>query len=154
MVATLGPLSSEGFDGDQRLLHRHTDFQFLCMLPPLRRLTRSHTFHESHERMTNAIESANHIGNARLICGPGGTPSSLIIRDNPVCLIKSCVFCTFIYTIYLMYFIDTYVLSETDCFDGHLRGKCGVLGHGTSKNSRGKSAGSVLTWGLFVGPPI
>jgi hypothetical protein len=31
------------------------------MLPPLRRPARWNTFRESHEGMTNAIESANHI---------------------------------------------------------------------------------------------
>ncbi len=61
MVAILNPPSSGGFDGDQRLLHRRTEFQFLGMLPPLRRLTRWITFRKSHEGMTNAIESANHL---------------------------------------------------------------------------------------------
>ncbi len=64
VAAILSPPSSGGFDGDQRLLHRRTELQFLGMLPPLRRPARWNTFRESHKGMTNAIESANHFGNA------------------------------------------------------------------------------------------
>ncbi len=81
VVATLDPPSSGGFDGDQRLLHRRTELQFLGMLPPLRRPARWNTFRESHEGMTNAIESANHIGNARPIWRPRGAPSSLRVGN-------------------------------------------------------------------------
>ena len=89
VVATLSPPSSGGFDGDQRLLHRHTEFQFLGMLPPLRRPARWITFRESHKGMTNAIESANHIGNAPPIWRPQGAPSSLRDRSDCVFLIKT-----------------------------------------------------------------
>ena len=64
VVAIPSPPSSGGFDGDQRLLHRLTEYQILGQLPPLRRPTQWITFRESTEGMTNAIESANHFGNA------------------------------------------------------------------------------------------
>ncbi len=82
VVATLGPPSSGGFDRDQRLLRRPTEFQILGKLPPLRRPTRWNTFRESTEGMTNAIESANHIGNALPLWGLGRHPSSFGIRNK------------------------------------------------------------------------
>ena len=76
VVAILSPPSSGGYDGDQRLLHRFTELQILGNLPPLRRPARWTTFRESHEGMTNAIESANHIGNAQQSWGPRRPTSS------------------------------------------------------------------------------
>ena len=84
MVAILSPPSSGGYDGDQRLLHRFTELQILGDLPPLRRPARWTTFRESHEGMTNAIESANHIGNAQQSWGLRRPTSSLRANDKIV----------------------------------------------------------------------
>jgi len=100
-VATLGPPSSGGFDGDQRLLHRLTELQILGQLPPLRRPTRWNTFRESTEGMTNAIESANHIGNARSLWWPRGHPSSFEIRNRFVFSIIPYVVLLLLVTIFI-----------------------------------------------------